>query len=56
MKRRLISCTHPVRRYLRDAEKDNKPELKMWNMIKEDEQNHLKLLCEELVREAKEIN
>jgi len=28
----------------------------MWNAIKEDEQNHLKLLCEELVREAKEIN
>ena len=22
----------------------------MWNAIKEDEQNHLKLLCEELVR------
>ena len=29
---------------------------KMWNTIKEDGQNHLKLLREELVREAKEIN
>jgi len=28
----------------------------MWNTIKEDEQNHLKLPREELVREAKEIN
>jgi len=28
----------------------------MWNAIKENEQNHLKLLCEEPVREAKEIN
>jgi len=28
----------------------------MWNATKENEQNHLKLLCEELVREAKEIN
>jgi len=57
LKRRLISCTHPVRRYLRDAEKDNKPELvKMCNMIKGDEQNHLKLLREELVREAIETN
>jgi len=28
----------------------------MWNTIKEDEQNHLKLLCEKLVREAKETN
>lgn len=44
-----------VEKYLRDAEKDNKPELvKMWNSIKEDEQNHLKLLREELVREVKE--
>lgn len=44
-----------VEKYVRDAEKDNKPELaKMWNAIKEDEQNHLKMLREELVREAKE--
>jgi len=44
-----------VEKYMRDAEKDNKPELiKMWNTIKEDEQNHLKMLREELVREVKE--
>jgi vacuolar-type H+-ATPase subunit H len=44
-----------VEKYVRDAEKDNKPELaKMWNAIKEDEQKHLKMLREELVREAKE--
>ena len=44
-----------VEKYIRDAEKDNKPELiKMWNTIKEDEQNHLKMLREELVREVKE--
>ena len=44
-----------VEKYMRDAEKDNKPELvKMWNAIKEDEQNHLKMLREELIREAKE--
>lgn len=44
-----------VEKYVRDAEKDNKPELaKLWNAIKEDEQNHLKMLREELVREAKE--
>lgn len=44
-----------VEKYVRDAEKDNKPELaKMWNTIKEDEQKHLKMLREELVREAKE--
>jgi hypothetical protein len=44
-----------VEKYVRDAEKDNKPELaKLWNTIKEDEQNHLKLLREELVREVKE--
>ncbi|HEV8404914.1 MAG TPA: hypothetical protein VGQ13_03305 [Nitrososphaera sp.] len=44
-----------VEQYIRDAEKDEKPELvKMWNAIKGDEQNHLKLLREELVREAKE--
>ena len=44
-----------VEKYVRDAEKDNKPGLiKMWNTIKEDEQNHLKMLREELVREVKE--
>lgn len=44
-----------VEKYVRDAEKDNKPELaKLWNAIKEDEQKHLKMLREELVREAKE--
>jgi hypothetical protein len=44
-----------VEQYIHDAEKDNKPELvKMWNTIKDDEQNHLKMLREELVREAKE--
>jgi len=44
-----------VEKYVRDAEKDNKPQLaKLWNAIKEDEQNHLKMLREELVREAKE--
>lgn len=44
-----------VEKYLRDAEKDNKPELvKMWNSIKEDEQSHLKMLREELVKEVKE--
>jgi hypothetical protein len=44
-----------VEKYMRDAEKDNKPELlKLWNTIKEDEQNHLKMLRKELVREAKE--
>lgn len=44
-----------VEKYMRDAEKDKKPELiKMWNAIKEDEQNHLKMLREELIREVKE--
>lgn len=44
-----------VEKYMRDAEKDSKPELvKLWNTIKEDEQNHLKMLREELIREAKE--
>jgi hypothetical protein len=34
-----------------DAEKDNKPELvKLWNTIKEDEQNHLRMLREELIK------
>ena len=44
-----------VEKYVRDAEKDNKPELvKLWNSIKSDEQNHLKMLREELVREVRE--
>lgn len=44
-----------VEKYLRDAEKDNKPELlRLWNSIKAEEQNHLKMLREELVREVKE--
>jgi hypothetical protein len=44
-----------VEQYIRDAEKDNKPELvNLWNTIKGDEQNHLKMLREELVKEAKE--
>lgn len=44
-----------VEKYVRDAEKDNKPELvKMWNSMKEDEQNHLRMLREELVKEVKE--
>jgi hypothetical protein len=44
-----------VEKYVRDAEKDSKPELvKLWNTIKEDEQKHLRMLREELVREAKE--
>lgn len=44
-----------VEKYVRDAEKDSKPELvKLWNSIKEDEQNHLKMLREELIKEVKE--
>jgi rubrerythrin len=44
-----------VEKYVRDAEKDNKPELvKMWNAIKEDEKNHMKMLREELIREVRE--
>jgi hypothetical protein len=42
-------------KYIRDAEKDGKPELvKLWNSIKEDEQNHLKMLSNELIKEVKE--
>ena len=41
--------------YIRDAEKDNKPELvKLWNTIKQDEQNHLKMLRNELIKEIKQ--
>jgi rubrerythrin len=44
-----------VEKYVRDAEKDNKPELvKMWKTIKDDEQNHLKMLREELIKEVRE--
>ncbi|MDQ3852940.1 MAG: hypothetical protein M3299_08915 [Thermoproteota archaeon] len=44
-----------VEKYIRDAEKDNKPELvKLWNTIKEDEQNHLKMLRNELIKEIKQ--
>jgi hypothetical protein len=40
---------------MRGAEKDNKPKLvKLWNMIKESEQNHLKMLREELIQEVSE--
>jgi hypothetical protein len=42
-------------KYMRDAEKDNEPELvKLWNTIKEDEQNHLKMLRKELIQEVSE--
>lgn len=44
-----------VEKYIRDAEKDKKPELvKLWNSIKEDEQKHLQILREELVKEVRE--
>jgi glutamate mutase epsilon subunit len=44
-----------VEDYIRDAEKDNKPELvKLWNTIKMDEQNHLRMLRNELIKEIKQ--
>lgn len=44
-----------IEQYVRDAEKDNKPELiKLWTTIKEDEQNHLKMLRDELIRQVSE--
>jgi glutamate mutase epsilon subunit len=44
-----------VEDYIRDAEKDNKPELvKLWNTIKVDEQNHLRMLRNELIKEIKQ--
>ena len=44
-----------VEKYLRDAEKDNKPELvKLWSTMKQDEQKHLKMLREQLVKEVRE--
>jgi rubrerythrin len=44
-----------VEKYIRDAEKDNKPELvKLWSTMKEDEQKHLNMLREHLVKEVRE--
>jgi hypothetical protein len=44
-----------VEKYIRDAEKDGKPgQVKLWNSIKQDEQNHLKMLRNELIKEIKE--
>src|SRR5829696_8626706 len=44
-----------VEKYIRDADKDKKPELvKLWSTMKEDEQKHLKMLREHLVKEVKE--
>ena len=38
--------------YVLYAEKDKKPELvKLWNTIKEDEQNHLKVLRNKPIKE-----
>ena len=42
-----------VEKYIRDAEKDNKPELvKLWSTMKKDEQKHLKMLLEHLVEKT----
>ena len=50
LRKRLIFYIRLWKKYIRDAEKDNKPELvKLWNTIKEDEQNHLKMLRKELI-------
>jgi rubrerythrin len=44
-----------VEKYVHDAEKDKKPELvKLWSTIMEDEQKHLKMLREELVKAIRE--
>jgi hypothetical protein len=41
-----------IEKYVRDAEKDGRPELlKLWNTIKADEQHHLLMLREALVKE-----
>jgi hypothetical protein len=41
-----------VNQYIRDADKENRPELvNLWNTIKEDEQRHMELLKEELAKE-----
>ncbi|MFL6490455.1 MAG: hypothetical protein ACJ70O_01795 [Nitrososphaera sp.] len=55
MKRRPIFCIHSVEKYIRDAEKDKKPEIvKLWSTMKEDEQEHLKMLRKQLVWEVRE--
>lgn len=42
-----------VEKYMRHAKKDNKPELlKLWTTMKEDEQNHLRML-RELVKDMR---
>ena len=44
-----------VEKYIRDAEKDSRPELiRLWTSVKEDEQNHLRMLREELVRAVRD--
>jgi hypothetical protein len=44
-----------VQEYIRDAEEDNKPELIiLWKKMKEDEQNHLKMLKKELVGQVRQ--
>jgi hypothetical protein len=44
-----------VQEYIRDAEEDNKPELIiLWKKMKEDKQNHLKMLKEELVGQVRQ--
>jgi rubrerythrin len=44
-----------IPKYMRDAEKDEKPELtRMWEQIKVDEQKHLGMLREELIRQVRE--
>lgn len=41
--------------YVRDAEKDGRKDLvKIWNSMKADEEKHLKLLKEELMREVRD--
>lgn len=46
LKRKLISFIQQlISMYMLDAQEDGKPELlKLWSTIKEDEQNHLKML------------
>ena len=44
-----------VEKYIRVEEKDNKRELiRLWTSVKEDEQNHLRMLREELVRAVRD--
>ena len=41
--------------YVRDAEKDGRPELaKLWNAMRDDEEKHLKMLKEELARDVRD--